>query len=105
MLILRPIDAQHRFYSGDGGRLGGDRGGVRAKYGDGDFGVRDRGRTGDALGCGGIHGLAVMLADDEYFLHQIKPFFLRTSTSSPTSFTITPFWRCAGGSVFTVLSD
>ena len=28
---------------------------------------------------------------------QINPFFFNTSTSSATSLTMTPFWRCAGG--------
>ncbi len=105
MLVLRPVHAQHRFDAREGRGLRRDGGGIRPQQDYGDLGVRNAGRAGDAFRRGRIEGLAVMFTDDEYLVHQIRPFFLSTSTSSATSLTITPFCRWAGGSVFTILSN
>ena len=47
---------------------------------------------------------AVVFGNDQDLAHHTNPFFLSASTSSPTSFTMTPFCRCGGGSTRTVLN-
>ncbi len=69
MFVFGPVHAHHRFDARDGGGLSGNRGGIGAEHGDGDFGIGNARRAGDALGGGRIQGLAVVLADDEYFMH------------------------------------
>jgi hypothetical protein len=49
--------------------LSRNRRSIRAEHSDGDFGIRDGVRASDALGGGRIQGLAVMLADYQYFMH------------------------------------
>ena len=103
MLVLGPVDSQHRLDARQRRGLRGHRGGILAENGERDFRIGDGHRARDAFGGRGVQVLAVVLADYQYLVHQIKPFFFNTSTSSATSFTMMPRWRCAGGSVFTVL--
>ena len=69
MRVLGPIDAQHRFDAGERGGLGGDARGVGAEQRDGDLGIRNGLRAGDAFRGRGIQRLAVVFADDEYLVH------------------------------------
>ena len=69
MRILGAIDAQHGFHAGKRCRLRGDGRGVRAEQRNGDLGVRDGFRAGDALGGRRIQRLAVVFTDDEYLVH------------------------------------
>ena len=57
------------FTSRERGRLRGDPRGIRAQKRDGDLGVRNGLRAGDAFGSRRIQRLAVVLTDDEYLVH------------------------------------
>ena len=69
MRVLGAIDAQHEFHAGKRSRLRGDARGVGTEQRNGDLGVRDGFRAGDALGGRRIERLAVVFADDEYLVH------------------------------------
>ena len=69
MQVFRPIHAQHGLDAGQRGGLRGNAGGVGAQHDDADFCVGNRLGAGDALGGGGIQGLSVVFADDEYLVH------------------------------------
>ena len=70
MFVLGPIHAQHRFHAGDGRRLERQR--PRYPRPTATMVISPSGMprgAGDALRRGGIQGLAVVFADDEYLVH------------------------------------
>ena len=69
MLILRTIDADHRFHAGERSGLRRDRRGIGAEERDRDLRVRNGLCARDAFGRGGIQRLAVVFTDDEYLAH------------------------------------
>src|SRR5690606_8240417 len=104
--------------------LGGDGGGVGGQHDDVDGVGRQRLRSGDALGRGGVELAVEVLGDDQDFGHgrspcrsgllarranewmagvggvaptYSRPFCFSAATSSAASFTITPRLRLGGG--------
>ncbi len=98
------IDSEHIGDAGNGRSLArnGRRVGRQHQYVDGRVGDF-RGAT-HALQRAGIELRTVMFCNDKDLAHYTNPFFLSASTSSATSFTIVPFWRCGGASTFTVVN-
>ena len=104
LCVRSVLDLQHALDALDCGRLGRNVAGVRREHGDVDLRALDLARAGHALGSGGIELAVGMFGNDEDLGHYNNPFCLSAATSSPTSFTMTPFCRDAGGSYFSVLN-
>jgi hypothetical protein len=102
--VCRVLRDQHLADTREGGRLRGDRGPIRGEHQHVDGRACDLRCTADALGGAGVQPGTVVFRNDQDLAHHTNPFFLSASTSSATSFTMTPFWRCGGGSTRTVLN-
>ncbi len=87
-----------------GRSLGGDLRSVSGKDGHVNAVIFDTGGAVNALGGTGIERVAVMFGDDKNASHYSNPLSLSALTNPSTSSTMTPFWRWAGGSVFTIFS-
>ncbi len=69
MQVLGPVHAQHRLDARQRGGLRRDGGGVGAQQDDANFCVGNPLGARHAFRGGGIQGLSVVFADDEYLVH------------------------------------